>query len=215
MSYNHKNYIAKYDQKIMRMNIPLLSRLWMKYKNFDSGTISANINKNPVGDNTRNFAELHAALIGAGYSVTDIDCDYIENYETQQELNIKKKYLIVFDYKNRNKLKNHLITLGEIYDQDFITFNSAKEDKYYIIGTSKNRPENYPGYRNEKVLDKSMFSKSGEFYSSISDLPVIFNENSIINECHSYDDTIYEYNIWHMKILVDLAKKFLNQNFYV
>ena len=210
MSYNHKNYIAKYDQKIMCMNIPLLSRIWMKYKNFDSGIISAYSHKNSADENIQKFAELHAALIGARYSVTDIDGYNIENYGTSKKIKLKK-CLIVFDYKSINKLKEHLITLGEIYDQDFVTFNSAKEYKYYIIGTSKNRPESYPGYRNKKILSEPMFSSTGEFYSSINDLPVSFDEYSIINKCHSFDDTLYEYNVWHMKILVDLAKRLLNE----
>ena len=33
MYYNYKNDIAKLDKNIMKMNIPLLSKIWKRYKN--------------------------------------------------------------------------------------------------------------------------------------------------------------------------------------
>lgn len=164
MYYNYKNDIAKLDKNIMKMNIPLLSKIWKRYKKFDSGIITAYCNKNTEKENYEKFRELAAVLIGSRYSITQIEGTSIDN-EDQQEIKINKNYLIVFDYRNQKTLKHNLIRLGEIYEQDFITFNSANEKSYCIIGTSKKISDNYPEYEKEKKLNKLMFSNIGEFYS--------------------------------------------------
>ena len=51
MYYNYKNDIAKLDKNIMKMNIPLLSKIWKRYKKFDSGIITAYCNKNTEKEN--------------------------------------------------------------------------------------------------------------------------------------------------------------------
>lgn len=210
MYYNYKNDIAKLDKNIMKMNIPLLSKIWKRYKKFDSGIITAYCNKNTEKENYEKFRELAAVLIGSRYSITQIEGTSIDN-EDQQEIKINKNYLIVFDYRNQKTLKHNLIRLGEIYEQDFITFNSANEKSYCIIGTSKKISDNYPEYEKEKKLNKLMFSNIGEFYSTIENLPIIFN-NSSVREDSYFDSTIFEYNLWTKKYFVDKANEILKEN---
>lgn len=208
MYYNYKNDIAKLDKNIMKMNIPLLSKIWKRYKKFDSGIITAYCNKNTEKENYEKFRELAAVLIGSRYSVTQIEGTRIDN-EDQQEIN--KKYLIVFDYRNQKTLKHNLMRLGEIYEQDFITFNSANEKTYCIIGTSKKFSDNYPEYGKEKKLNKLMFSNTGEFYSTIENLPIIFNDSTVREDSY-FDSTIFEYSLWTKKYFVDKANEILEEN---
>lgn len=212
MYYNYKNDIAKLDKNIMKKNIPSISKIWKRYKKFDSGIITAYSNGNTENENYEKFRELAAVLIGSRYSVTEIMGTRIDNYEEQQETN--KKYLIVFDYRNQKTLKQNLIRLGEIYEQDFITFNSVNENTYCIIGTSKKISANYPEYRKEKKLNKLMFSNTGEFYSSIENLPIIFN-TATVREDNYFDSTIFEYSLWTKKYLVDKANEILKENINV
>ena len=210
MYYNYKNDIAKLDKNIMKMNMPLLSKIWKRYKKFDSGIITAYCNKNTEKENYEKFRELAAVLIGSRYSVTQIEGTSIDNYEDQQETKINKKYLIVFDYRNQKTLKHNLICLGEIYEQDFVTFNSANEKTYCIIGTSKKISYNYPEYGKEKKLNKLMFSNTGEFYSTIEKLPIIFNDSTVREDSY-FDSTIFEYSLWTKKYLVDKANEILKE----
>lgn len=192
-----------------KLNESSLSRLWRKYKDSDSGTITAFRGEYSKKENLSRNAELKAALLGAGYSITSIDGVYIEQYGTDKAKRVKEASFIVFDYKNTGNLKKDLMRLGEKYDQDSITFNSVSEGNYYLIGTSK-RSDSYPGYKKEIKLGKPMFGKNGEFYSSVNGRPFVFQEETITEEFHDYDDTLLNYSTWHIKVLKDTANKFLN-----
>lgn len=178
-----------------------LSRLWRKYQQCDSGTISAFRGEYSYKQNMERSRKLSAILVGLGYSVTSIDGVYIENYGTDQELPVNEKSFIIFDIKQSGKLKSDLIKLGEMFDQDSITFNNVQRGTYVLIGTSK-RTNYYPGYKNEVVLGKPMFGEGGQFHSKISGRPFVFKEG--IDYC---DDTLMNYNTWHKAVLVREARK--------
>lgn len=127
----------EYVNEMESINESSLSRLWRKYKESDSGTITAFRGERSRKENIANNAKLQAVLVGAGYSVTSVDSVYIENYGTPDAKQVKEKSFIVFDYKNTGKLKKDLMRLGELYDQDSITFNDVSEGTYYLIGTSR------------------------------------------------------------------------------
>lgn len=185
-----------------------LSRLWKKYQDCDSGTITAFRREYTKKENLARNAELKAALLGAGYSVTSIDGVYIENYGSANEKPVKEKSFIVFDHKKTGKLKGDLKRLGLRYDQDSITFNSVSDGNYYLIGTSK-REDSYPGFGKEIKLGKPMFGKSGElFHSSVKGRPFVFEETEDCNP-HTYNDVLTNYSTWHIKILTDKAKELL------
>ena len=184
-----------------------LSRLWKKYQDCDSGTITAFRGEYSKKENLARNAELKTALLGAGYSVTSIDGVYIENYGSANEKPVKEKSFIVFDHKKTGKLKADLKRLGLRYDQDSITFNSVSDGNYYLIGTSK-RDDSYPGFGKEIKLGKPMFGKSGEFHSSVKGRPFVFEETEVYNP-HAYNDVLTNYSTWHIKILTDKAKELL------
>ena len=178
-----------------------LSRLWRKYQQCDSGTISAFRGEYSYKQNMERSRKLSAILLGLGYSVTSIDGVYIENYGTDREIPVNEKSFIVFDIKQNGELKRDLIKLGEMFDQDSITFNNAQHGTYVLIGTSK-RANYYPGYKNEVVLGKPLFGEDGQFCSKVSGRPFVFKEG--IDYC---DDTLATYNTWHKAVLVREARK--------
>lgn len=184
-----------------------LSRLWKKYHECDSGTISAFRGERSKKENMEMSKKLSAALIGAGYSVTSVDGVYIENYNTPDAKKVKEKSFIVFDYKKSGNLKKDLMKLGEKFDQDSITFNSVEDGVYSLIGTSK-RDNSYPGYKKEVKLGKPMFGKNGEFFSTVNGRPFVF-EDVISEEYHDFDDTLLNYNTLHKQVLVREAREML------
>ena len=153
------------------INESSLSRLWRKYKEFDSGTISACRGNKTADENKQNTAKLKTELIRRGYSVTAINGVYIENYGKPNAKEVHEKSFIVFDQSGSGDLKKDLIDLGKQYEQDSITFNSVSDGKYYLIGTNDT---GYPGLGKEIVLGKPMFGKDGEFHSKINGRPFVF-----------------------------------------
>lgn len=202
----------KDDNPPSKLNESSLSRLWKKYQDSDSGTITAFRGEYSKKENLARNAELKAALLGAGYSVTSVDGVYIENYGSANEKQVKEKSFIVFDHKKTGKLKADLKRLGLRYDQDSITFNSVSDGNYYLIGTSK-RDDSYPGFGKEIKLGKPMFGKSGEFHSSVKGRPFVFEE-TLAEEYnpHSYNDVLTNYSTWHIKILTNKAKELLSDD---
>lgn len=177
------------------INESSLSRIWEQAKKFDTGTISAFRSKTNCGEdkldddgeilelsteiskkiNRDNNAKLKKQLLGLGYGVTKIKGTYIENFGSDKAVEVDEESFIVVDLKDSGNLKKDLEKLGNMYDQDSITF-SKKSGEYYLIGTNK-CPNAYPGYKREQKLGKPMFGDKGEFFSKINGRPFVFKES--------------------------------------
>lgn len=175
---------------IQYLNESSLSRLWRKYKEFDSGTITAFRGSKDIKTNLKNNLELKTELIRRGYSVTAIDGVYIENYGKPNAQEVREKSFIVFDVNGNGKLRKDLEELGNKYDQDSITYSCAATGEYYLIGTNKT---GYPGMGVEVKLGKPMFGKSGEFHSKIKNRPFVFE--GISQGIDDWDAQLTKYNI--------------------
>ena len=70
----------------MLLNESSLSRLWRKYKEFDSGTISACRGEYDKAENAKRTAQLKTFLVAKGFSVTAIDGVFIENMGTDKDV---------------------------------------------------------------------------------------------------------------------------------
>ncbi len=185
-----------------------LSRLWKKYQDCDSGTISACRGENTPKQNKKRTAKLKAALIGLGYSVTKVNGVYIENYGKPNEKKVREVSFIVFDQHQTGGLELTLRTLGKAYRQDSVTFNSAKDGNYYLIGTSR-KPGLSPAFNQRFKLGRPMWGKSGEFHSTVNGSPFVFSE-STSTDYHNFDDTLRNYHSWHGQVLQRIGKEFMN-----
>lgn len=190
-----------------QLNESSLSRLWRKYKESDSGTISAFRGEYSKDENMARSKKLQSILIGAGFSVTSVDGVYIENMGTPEEKRVKEKSFIVFDYQNKGNLKEMLKALGEKFDQDAVTYSDASTGKYILIGTTK-RDNSGVGYHQEVTLGKPMFGKDGEMYSSVKGRPFIFAE-SVEND--SLDMKLIDYQFNTKLFFQKERKDFLNE----
>jgi hypothetical protein len=205
-----QDQIVESVKRILNINESSLSKIWRKYQECDSGTISACRDENTPAQNSARTAKLKAALMGMGYSVTKINGVYIENYGTSKAKKVREVSFIVFDQNQTGALEQALRHLGAIYNQDSITYNSVKENAYYLIGTSR-RPSSYPGYGKKVRLGKPMFGQSGEFHSTVNGRPFVFNECTSVNT-HDYDDTLRKYHSWHGQVFKHIANQFLAIN---
>lgn len=181
-----------------------LSRLWRKYKECDSGTISACRGEMTPEENDARTKKLKDYLLNLGYSVTAVKGYYIENYGTPKERPVEEKSFIVFDQFKTGKLKKDLIRMGKHFNQDSITFNSVKDGNYYLIGTSPTCE--YPKFGEEVKLGKPMFGKDGEFHSRIRNRPFVFEAPSEkVEEYYDYYDLkLSDHNISRIRSILAL-----------
>ena len=187
-----------------------LSRLYKHYQEHDSGTISAFRYARNCGDgelyslseNKKRSSDLKNLLLAKGYGVTKISGVYIENYGSDNAIEVQEESYIVVDLKDSGKLKKDLIKFGKMFEQDSVTF-SEKGGNYYLI-SSNECPNAYPG--NGKIgkeikLGKAMFGKSGEFHSKINGRPFVFEESS------NRFEKLTDYSISEIRSIKALAEK--------
>jgi hypothetical protein len=159
-----------------------LSRIWRLTTQHDSGTISAFRYAKDCGDgdvytkneNRQRNAILKAKLLRMGYGVTPIKGVYIENYGSNDERDVNEESFLVVDINDKGKLRDDLIKLGEMFEQDSITYSKANGE-YYIIGTNK-CPNSYPGYRMVHRLGSTIYGEGGEFHSKVKGRPFEFKK---------------------------------------
>lgn len=201
------------------LNESSLSRLWRKYKECDSGTISAFKGYRSYKENMEKHSELVAKLLGCGFSVTKIQGSFKENYKTKYEKEVNELSLIVFDHKKKGNLKKILLKLGAEYEQDSITYCDATSGNYYLIGCldkTKVKDDDgniievptYPKKGVEVKLGKPMFGDSGEFFSKINGRPFIFKE-SFTNEIDMLMEKYQNNTKWYFR---KLAKESLTED---
>lgn len=169
--------------EIIVTNESSLSRVWRQTQEHDSGTISAYRSARDCGDGEKYTKSekdrrnniLSAKLKSMGYGITKIKGTYIENYGSDNEIPVKEESFLVVDLSDKGTLKADLMKLGEMFEQDFITYNK-KSGEYYLISTNR-CPNGYPGFGKIGVEDRlgsSMFGEKGKFYSRVNGRPFIF-----------------------------------------
>jgi hypothetical protein len=176
-----KNYLEEsYNEDLKESS---LSRIYSQVIKHNSGTISAfrsakDCNNGDIyttKENKDNSAILKAKLLKKGYGVTKIKGTYIENYKSDNEIEVQEDSYMVIDLSDKGTLKKDLIELGTLFEQDSITYQE-KDGNYYLISTNE-CPEGYPGFGKigkELKLGKTIYGKKGEFHSKINGRPFVF-----------------------------------------
>jgi hypothetical protein len=183
-----------------------LSRVWKQTKEHDSGTISAfrsarDCNNGELftkSENKKNSNILKAKLLKEGYGVTKVQGTYIENFKSDNEVEVQEESYLVVDIKDKGNLKQDLIKFGQEFEQDSITFQE-KDGDYYLI-SSNECEQGYPGFGKigiELKLGKALYGKKGEFHSKVNGRPFVFenissNQETLItkanNEIRSFSE---------------------------
>jgi len=168
--------------KNVKVNESGLSRVWGYVSKYDSGTISAYRNARDCGkgdkytraENKKRNNILWGKLLKLGYSVTGILGTSIENFKSNNEIEVKERSFIVIDIDDKGNLEKDLKKLGNEFEQDSITYSKPNED-YYLIGTNK-CGKAYPGFNKKVKLGKPFFGKKGIIYSKVNGRPFVFEE---------------------------------------
>jgi len=133
---------------------------------------------------------LAAKLLRKGYGITKVKCRFTENYGGKNTKEVKADVFLVVDLENKGRLRENLIELGTLFEQDSITFSEAtgtsKGRASYLLIATNNCPEGYPkgGIGKAEKLGTPMFSESGELFSIVNGRPFVFE--GIENDFHSF-----------------------------
>lgn len=184
-----------------------LSRIQEKISKYDCGTITA-FRGDPTDDkfcapgfkapstyqpeglskheiNMNNNVLLNAILLDKGFSVTPIKGTYIENFGTEDELEVKENSFFVANTSTmtQEEFFNELIFLGKKFCQDSIMLIPKGGENTRLYGTNTFK---FPGLGGEYVYKKTEYGKKREFMSKVRNRPfAAVNENVVFE---SYKD---------------------------
>lgn len=189
------------------INESSLSRIWKLTTQHDSGTISAFRYASECGDgkpytkteNKDRNAILKAKLLRMGYAVTHIKGVYTENYGSDSEIDVNEESFLVIDLRDRGHLREDLIKLGSLFEQDSVTYSNASGE-YYLIGTNR-CPNSYPGYGIVSRLGSTIYGKDGQFHSKVKGRPFVFLKTGSLIE------SIRKYSIAEIRSIHVLSEK--------
>ncbi len=170
-------------QEIKQLSEASLSRTYRLLLEHDGGIITANRSARLCGegapytaqDNRKRNNALAYQLNNLGYGVTRAKGSYIENYGSEDAVEVSEEVFIVIDIRDRGDLKNQLVRLGQRFDQDSVLYIPRPGDMGFLIGTS-DCPNAYPGPGNTIKLQNPVFGKGGEFFTRVKGRPFTLEE---------------------------------------
>ena len=172
-----------------KVNESSLSRIWEHYTKHQTGTISGfrfardcgNGKEYTLSEKKQRNAKLKALLLKDGYGVTAIDGTYVENYGTDDAVEVDEDSFFVVDLQDKGHLKQDLFKYGKMFDQDSVTF-SEPNGEYYFISTNE-CPAGHPGHGKlgvELKIGRPEYGKATknteEFFSKIRGRGFVFKD---------------------------------------
>ena len=175
-------------REMVRYGVPNLRG---RYAQCDLGTISAYQKDKSEEENEKATKHLMDILIGLGYSVTPLYCDYYNDYKLKEKGGrYGVKMLLVMDRESNYQLKENLVKLGEVFKQDFVTFYRLEPKAYTMIGTNPDY-EIVP-FHTEKKLGTAFFTSIGFIQTTNTRRPFIYESIAVERPEDYYQ---YDYNL--------------------
>lgn len=129
----------------------------------DNDEKRSNIRKNKNINKT-----LKAALLSLGYGVTEVKGTYIENYLSDNEIEVKEDSYFVVNLKDDPNFADNIIKMGEILCQDSILIINKGGDDNYLVGTNKS---DFPGHGEVVNLGKLKPGVESQFMTKVGGRP--------------------------------------------
>lgn len=119
-----------------------------------------------IHDNKGRNKKLKAALLYMGYEITKVKGTYIENYMSENSVEVKEDSFFVVNLKNDPKFISNITKLGELFCQDSVLIFDLGNN--YLYGTNNS---DFPGLGNEISVGKFKPGIEGEFMTKVSGRP--------------------------------------------
>ena len=165
------------------INESSLSRLRKHMLEHDTGTITVFRSAEDCGmgkkinikQNRARNKILLATLRKNGFYITKVKGCFIENYGSDNEIEVGEEVYFANDLDDKGNLKIKLIELGEKFDQDSILFIPKGANDGMLIGTN-HCPDGFPGYHKIVKLMYPVFGKKGELMTKIRNRPFVLKQ---------------------------------------
>lgn len=127
-------------------------------------------NQNILKTNKLNNRDLKAILLSTGCGVTAVDGSFIENYKTNQAVEVKEDSLFVVDLKDSDFFTT-IINLGKKYCQDAVLLLPKGCKGAYLYGTNNSQ---FPGLDAKVKVGDWKGGKEAEFMTKVGHRPFVF-----------------------------------------
>jgi len=112
---------------------------------------------------------LKYALEMNGYGVTRVLGTYVENYLTDNAIEVKEESFFVVNLVDDPKFIDYIITLSKVYCQDSVMIMKKGGNNNYLVGTNLA----WPGLGKIVKMGDFKPAKEGEFMTKVNDRPFI------------------------------------------
>ena len=96
-----------------------------------------------IRDNKSRNKHLKSALISLGYGVTNVKGTYIENFLSDNQIEVSEDSYFVVNLPNDSMFINNMKKLGEMFCQDSVLILEKGGNINYLFGTNNS---DFPGY---------------------------------------------------------------------
>jgi hypothetical protein len=121
-----------------------------------------------IRDNKNRNKHLKAALITLGYGVTSVKGTYIENYMSDNQVEVKEDSYFVVNLNDNPDFVSHITKLGEMFCQDSVMIVERGGNNNYLFGTNKS---DFPGYGEKIELGHFKPGIEAEFMTKVGGRP--------------------------------------------
>jgi len=137
---------------------------------------------------------LKATLLSLGYGVTEVKGTYIENYLSDNEIEVKEDSYFVVNLKDDPDFVDNIIKMGEILCQDSVLIIKQGGDDNYLAGTNKS---DFPGHGELVNLGKLKAGIESQFMTTVGGRPF---------KLESFDNL----QIYSKRIVIEYSKPIIN-----
>jgi len=121
-----------------------------------------------TSQNKKRNQELKSTLLKLGYSVTSVKGTYIEDYMSENAIEVKEDSYFVVNIKDDPQFKNNIANLGKNYCQDSVIIIEKGGNNNILYGTNYN---SFPGAKKKYQLGKFKPGVESEFMTKVGNRP--------------------------------------------
>ena len=123
--------------------------------------------------NKRRNRDLKAILLGLDYGVTAVDGSYIENFEQQDQIEVKEDSLFTVNLNDDPDFVKNVQEMAEKFCQDSVIIIPQGGKDAYLLGTNDS---DFPGYGEKVEVGNLKMGKEAEFMTRVNNRPFTFGE---------------------------------------
>jgi hypothetical protein len=177
MSKEMREMINKFGNVL---NESSLNRLYSHIQKYDCAIITAfrssmvncmdeeDERKLNIRNNKSRNKNLKSALISLGYGVTNVKGTYVENFLSDNQIEVKEDSYFVVNLSDDPRFIDKIKKLGEMFCQDSVMILEKGGDNNYLFGTNKS---DFPGYGESIPVGNFKPGIESEFMTKIGGRP--------------------------------------------